>query len=212
MHACLEHLLSLRDGEPVDAAVRDHVAGCARCRAELADAAALRTKLRALPAVAAGPWDWGDVRNRHAARIAAVRQRRSVARGAVAASMAVIALAVGWRISEAPQEPRESRIATVSPLTAEQAIALDRVAQLQTQSAALEELLGLLGERPALQRAGTALPIDTLESQVQWLDHRISSSTGGGDSLEAEQLWRDRVDTLDSLVRLRYVESQRFAM
>ena len=103
-------------------------------------------------------------------------------------------------------------IAAVSPLTAEQAIALDRVARLQTRSAALEELLGLLGERPALQRAGTALPIDTLESQVQWLDHRISSSTGGGDAREAEQLWRDRVDTLDSLVRLRYVESQQLAM
>jgi hypothetical protein len=212
MHACLEHLLSLRDGEPVDAAVRDHVAGCARCRAALEDAAAVRTRLRALPAVEGGAKGWSDVRDRHAARVAAARQRTSVARVAVAASVAVIALAVGWRISEAPQEPRDSRIAAVSPLTAEQAIALDRVAQLQTQSAALEELLGLLGERPALQRAGTALPIDTLESQVQWLDHRISSSTGGRDSLEAEQLWRDRVDTLDSLVRLRYVESQQLAM
>ena len=212
MHACLEHLLSLRDGDPVDAAVRDHVTGCARCRAAMEDAAALRTRLRALPAVEAGAKGWSDVRDRHAARVTAARRRTSVARVAVAASVAVIVLAVGWRISEAPQEPRESRIATVSPLTAEQAIALDRVAQLQTQSAALEELLGLLGERPALQRAGTALPIDTLESQVQWLDHRISSSTGGSDAREAEQLWRDRVDTLDSLVRLRYVESQQLAM
>jgi hypothetical protein len=60
-----------------------------------------------------------------------------------------------------------------------------------------------------VQRAGTAMPIDTLEAQVQWIDHRISAS---GDALEAEQLWRERVDAMNTLVRLRYVEAQPIAM
>ena len=131
----------------------------------------------------------------------------AVARVAVAASIAVITFAAAWRASDLPEESRGLSVAAVTPLTAEEAIALDRVAQFQTRSAALEEVLGMLGERPVVQRAGTALPIDTLEAQVQWLDHRISS--GPGDAREAEQLWRERVDTLDALVRLRYVESQR---
>ncbi|HET7202803.1 MAG TPA: hypothetical protein VFI92_05500 [Steroidobacteraceae bacterium] len=210
MHARIEHLLSLRDGEPVDAAVRAHVDGCARCRAALQDVSALRTRLRSLPAVEAGAVGWSDVQERRAARDAATRRRAHVARAAVAASIAVIAVAVSWRVSEAPEESRGSTVAAMSPLTAEEAVALDHVARLQTQSAALEEILGLLGDRPVVQRAGTALPIDTLEAQVQWLDHRISSS--GGDARESEQLWRERVDTLNSLVRLRYVESQRIAM
>ena len=58
-------------------------------------------------------------------------------------------------------------------------------------------------------RSATALPIDALEAQVQWIDHRISAS---GDALEAEQLWRERVDAMNTLVRLRYVESQPLAM
>ena len=37
MHARVEHLLSLRDDEPIDAAVRAHVEGCARCAATLGD-------------------------------------------------------------------------------------------------------------------------------------------------------------------------------
>ena len=31
MHARIDHLLSLRDGEPVDAAVRSHVESCSQC-------------------------------------------------------------------------------------------------------------------------------------------------------------------------------------
>jgi hypothetical protein len=210
MHARLEHLLSLRDGEPVDARVRAHVDGCAACSATLDEAAALQARLRALPAVEAGAAGWSGVQERRANRAAATRRHARVARAAVAASIAVSAVAVGWRVSESPEATRESVVAAVSPLTAEEAIALDRVAQLQMQSEALDEVLGLLGNRPVVQRAGTTLPIDTLEAQVQWLDHRISS--GGGNAREAEQLWRERVATLDSLVRLRYVEAQGLAM
>jgi hypothetical protein len=62
-----------------------------------------------------------------------------------------------------------------------------------------------------VERAGTAVPIDALEAQVQWIDHQLST----GDGLEAgvtERLWRERVDLMNSLVQLRYVDAQRIAL
>jgi hypothetical protein len=99
-----------------------------------------------------------------------------------------------------------------TPLTAEQALTLDRLAQLQTQSQALDDMLVELGAHPVVERAGTSLPIDTLETQVQWLDHQISASDGELEPVSAEGLWRRRVEAMDSLVRLRYVAAQRIDM
>ena len=207
MHARVEHLLSLRDGAPVDADVRRHVERCARCTRALEETVRLRERLRALPLAEPAPGGWVAVRDRLGRRTDAARRQRRLARWAVAASLGVIAIAIGGRLGDpATDGTAAPRAAAV---TAEEALALDRVAQLRSRSAALEDALALLGERPVVQRAGMAVPIDSLETQVQWLDHRISDSV---DAQEAERLWRDRVETMDSLVRLRYVEAQRVAM
>ena len=210
MHARVEHLLSLRDGEPVDAEVRAHVHGCAQCAGALAEATDLRARLRALPSSAPDDRGWNGVRERLAWRRRTDARHRRLSRAAAVASIAVIAAALAWRIADAPGD-RASPAAGRNrlPPTAEEAVALDRVAQLQSQSSALEDALAMIGERPAVQRAGTALPIDAIEAQVQWLDHRISAS---GDALEAERLWRRRVDAMNTLVRLRYVEVQPVAL
>jgi hypothetical protein len=52
------------------------------------------------------------------------------------------------------------------------------------------------------------VPIDALEAQVQWLDHQLSAPRDGVDAPLARELWRDRVELMDSLVQLRYVEAQ----
>ena len=73
-------------------------------------------------------------------------------------------------------------------------------------------MLAELPRQSAVERAGTALPIDTIEAQVQWLDHQILLS---GDDVQpdaAERLWRERVEAMNSLVRLRYADAQRVAM
>ena len=49
MHASIDHLLSLRDGEPVDAATAAHVEQCQRCSAELRKLRETRAKLQSLP-------------------------------------------------------------------------------------------------------------------------------------------------------------------
>jgi hypothetical protein len=212
MHARVEHLLSLRDGEPVDAVVRAHVEGCAQCGAALADVTRMPGRLQALPPVDAMPvHGWQAVLGRKAEREAVDRLRVGLTRVAVAASVAVIGIAVAWRMYGTPTVDGRDPVAAalVTANTAEQALAHDRLEQLQSQSAVLEEMLNVLGERPVVERAGTALPIDTLEAQVQWIDHQLLESA---DARAAEQLWRERVQAMNSLVSLRYVEAQRVAL
>jgi hypothetical protein len=79
---------------------------------------------------------------------------------------------------------------------------------LRARSQALEAVLDALPERPAVARADTSLPIDSLESQVQWLDHQLSVAGAQLPTPQTEALWRDRVEVMNSLVQLRYVEAQ----
>ena len=208
MHARVEQLLSLRDGEPVDAAVKTHVEHCRECAVALGETAVLQSRLQSLPVADALPGGWQAVRQRQATRLARAHLCVRTSRLALAASIAVVAATLAWRFSEPPALPAAATL-RIAPLTAEEALADDRVAQLRNQSAALEELLAEIGEGPVVERAGTAVPIDTLEAQVQWIDHQLSDN---GDVRAAEDLWRERVQAMNSLVRLRYVEAQRIAM
>jgi hypothetical protein len=172
----------------------------------------LPERLRSLPAVAARPGGWAGVQRRLGARRAGAERRYYAMRVAAAASVALVAVIALWRIGDVGSEQPGRAAGQLQPLTAEQAISADRVVQLQSQSQALDELLGGLGARPVVERAGTSLPIDTLETQVQWLDHQLSAGVGELEPRSAEQLWRRRVEAMNSLVQLRYVEAQRIDM
>ena len=210
MHPRIEHLLSLRDGEPVDPDVREHVAQCRACAATLQDSVGIRERLQRLPTVPAAPEGWEAVRRGMTARTTAASRRVLASRIAVAASVGVIAVALTWRALDDGPAP-DAAMARQAPLDIEEALAQDRVAQLQSQSQALEQILSTFGSAPVVERAGAAVPIDTIEAQVQWVDHQLST----GDALApraSEQLWRERVDLMNSLVQLRYVEAQRTPM
>lgn len=172
----------------------------------------LTDELRALPAAEPRRDGWADVQLRLAARTRMRARRRLGLQLAAAASVAIIAVTAAWRVGDLVTGHPGSMAVELTPLTAEQALALDRVAQLQTQSQALEEMLSVIGERPVVERAGTSVPIDSLESQVQWLDHQLSIGGGEIEPGSAEQLWRKRVEAMNSLVQLRYVEAQRIDM
>ena len=118
----------------------------------------LTDQLQAMPAAAPRSDGWADVQSRLAAKKATQARRRlglQVARGS--ASVAVIAVTAAWRIGDVVAERPGSMAVELTPLTAEQALALDRVAQLQTQSQALDEMLSVIGDRPVVERAGTSL-------------------------------------------------------
>jgi hypothetical protein len=212
MHAHLHELLSLRDGEPVTREAAGHVEGCALCTQRLANLHAVRQRLRALPeTIASGRDGWVEVERRIVARTEAPHRRIRIGLLAAAASVASLAVLAGLRLQDrAPEEPE-----AFADLGAEVAAAAPQlsIADLQRQSLQLEALLASLPERPAVERAATALPIETLEAQVQWVDHRLSEFEAAPTSAaEAERLWRDRIEIMNSLVQLRYVEAQRLAL
>jgi hypothetical protein len=201
MHARLDQLLSLRDCEPVDSRVAAHVVDCVDCAAALAGASTMRERLRALPdAVSDGGGGWAAVQARLAARERGLRRRAAVASLATAASVATLAVLAAFRFLDSPTQP-----AAPAPVSA-------TVAELRARSQALEAVLAALPVRPAVAREATAVPIDTLESQVQWLDHQLSTAADALPEPQAERLWRDRVEVMNSLVQLRYVEAQRPAL
>jgi hypothetical protein len=202
MHARLDELLSLRDGAPVDARVRTHVDACDGCAAELVRTEALQQQLRALPQAPDPAADgWQVVQARLAASSAPGRRLERLAPYAAAASVVTLAVFAALRFTE-PPTPTASR---PEPLIVLDAESLD---DLRTRSQQLEALLEALPERPAVARAGTSVPIESLEAQVQWLDHQLSVAGATGQVPQAQQLWRDRVEVMNSLVQLRYVEAQ----
>lgn len=202
MHARLDELLSLRDGAPVGAASRAHVQDCAACAAELAKAVDLRARLQALPPAPAPDRDgWAGVQARLRTAAGPQRPATRIAPYAAAASMAALAVFASLRWLDAPAPATRDP----APLVVAEAASLD---ELRARSQALEELLAALPQRPAVERAGTSVPIESLEAQVQWLDHQLTLAGAEGRAPDAEQLWRDRVELMSSLVQLRFVEAQ----
>ncbi len=205
MHARLDQLLSLRDGAPVAAEVREHVRDCAECAEQIAATMQLRDRLRALPVA---PEPAADAWSRLDARVKDVRRRREriarLAPLAAVASVAALAVFAGLRWMEAGEGAKESGVAVATagaPRDGE-------LAALQARSQVLEEVLAALPARPAVERAATSVPIDSLEAQVQWLDHQLTLADADGRASQEQRLWRDRVEVMNSLVQLRYVEAQ----
>lgn len=170
----------------------------------------LRRRLAELPTVDGGPAGWQAVQDKLRHRGESLVCMQHAARYAMAASIAVLACAVVLVFAQRVREAR-APVASAALQVAAPRAASD-VDELRARSVALEQALAVLPERPAIARAGTTLPIDTLEAQVQWLDHRLSSGDGIGSPADEEQLWRERVEVMNSLVRLRYAEAQQVAM
>jgi hypothetical protein len=208
MHARVDQLLSLRDGEPLDAEVRAHVESCRECCSALVRLQQVRERLRALPPATTEQDAWPSVEYRLATRALDVRRSARLGRIAAAASVAALAVFALLALNGRPAEsPVPARVTTTSAETDGSS-----VDQLQQRSLALEELLAAMPSRPAVERADVSMPIDTLEAQVQWLDHQLSltdADAGRAGSADVVRLWRERVEIMSSLVKLRSVEAQR---
>jgi hypothetical protein len=205
MHARIDELLSLRDGDPVAASLVSHVESCPACALELAQLQRTQRQMRSLASFVPPAVD----RERIAVRVQPqpARHGRQFA-FAAAAAVSVLAVAIGLVTrDEAPSVAGEP-VATTGknpPVAAP----LD---QLVEQSRELDELLQYLPQRPSVERVAMAGTIDTLEQRIQWLDVQLSYAPDAGLSeLQAYRLWRERVDLMDSLVKVRYAESSRLA-
>ena len=207
MHASIDHLLSLRDGQPVDAATAAHVEECARCSAELRKLREMRAKLQSLPQLDA-PSSFHEIQLAMARPAAAPRR---VVSARLVAALAFVTLTtiffIALRDETAPPVARRGAEPVEQPTPPTDVIATARVPELVARSQQLEGLLQKLPERPRIERVSTAAMIDTIEQRIQWLDFQLSDAQDSGlNEEQTRRLWRERVELMDSLVKVRYAE------
>ena len=205
MHASIDHLLSLRDGEPVDAATAAHVEQCQHCSAELRKLRETRAQLQSLPQLDA-PTSFQEIQRAMARPVAAPRRALSAR---LVAGLAFVTLTTIFFV--ALRDDTAPTVADRSVEPDEQAMPIDvdtaRVPDLVAQSRRLEDLLQQLPERPRIERVSTAAMIDTIEERIQWLDFQLSDAPDSGlNERQTQRLWSERVELMDSLVKVRYAE------
>jgi hypothetical protein len=209
MHASFSELLSLRDAEPTAVHVAQHVDQCPQCTRELQQLSTARSRLRELPLFDAPPDAWARIRRRVAGPAEKAARPNRIAAAAAAAFSLLAALILVIRIdgsqTAAVIEPQPRQASAAAP-------AEPPVATLIAQSQELEQLLQALPQRPLIERVSTAATLDAIEQRIQWLDFQLSYAPEGSfDDAQAQRLWRERVELMDSLVKVRYAEAKRMS-
>jgi hypothetical protein len=186
-HLSIETLVGLRDPglEPGDAAAREHLDGCAPCRAELERLHQRVARLKALPALRPSRDRWPAVRNR--LRAERTRQRVRFAGLTGLAAAASVTLALGVSTLRQPESER-------APAEIEQAM---------VRSRALESALDRIDPESRVLDGRTAGIAQELEDRIARLDRELEmAELMERQSRDAEllRLWRERVGLLDALV------------
>ncbi len=186
MHADIQALLALRDGESIDAQLKHHVEQCTDCSRALVQLGTVKHHLRQLPMF------------EPPARRPRQRRPTRAPMAALAASVAIAVLVLPL-IHQAPRAVNEAHQASNRE---------DPLNVLVDRSQRLDALLQVLPPRPQVERAGTSATIDDLQSRIQLLDLQLSSTSK--DELprrDAQRLWSARVELMNSLVHVRYAEA-----
>jgi hypothetical protein len=217
MHARIEHLLSLRDGEPVGAELVAHVRSCPICTGELQRLSALRAEMQALPQFDPPDLAWERIQQTVPERTAPVPPRRVGFAAAAAALITLAAIALIARHGDQRSTELSAGACTTSgtegaacpPKVLNKPTSdIPHLDELIAQSQQLEQILQTLPQRPRIERVSTAATIDTIEQRIAWLDFQLSSAPDADlNEEQSRRLWRERVELMDSLVKVRYAEA-----
>ena len=119
----------------------------------------------------------------------------------VPAAFAAIILATTTGLALWLQSAR-SALTADPPAVADAAVAAD----MRAENERLERILAVLPERHAM-RGSTAFTVAELEDRLALVDDRLSRIALEPNAPErAEQLWRERVGVMNSLVQVRYAD------
>lgn len=217
MHAGTEQLLTLRDGGPIDAAIAQHVTGCRLCTEGLAELADTRDKLRQMPQLSPPDGAWQDLQVR--LEQPAVR-RYGWLGGAVAAAVSLMALAI-WQSHDGNEPDQPTQLAATQtvvtgagiddPLQTESDGNDPELDGLLTQSRRLEQVLRAFNNNtPRVMNAGLAGTIADLQDGIAYIDYGLSYDDGLNDA-QSEQLWRQRVGLMNTLVQVRGAQLQQIS-
>jgi hypothetical protein len=211
MHTRTEDLLSLRDGEPIDAATRERLLADASALRELERLDRVRDELRELPRMEPPARAWDRIEAASAARRARSvgPTARVVGSAALAAGIALVAV---WSLAlrnEVPGLPPATTTPSVTAGTAASAapVVPVRYASLVEESERLDRMFARLPGQRSLMDASMAGMIAGLEDHIAWLDEQLTLAVAGGAAPEQrEPLWSERVDMMNALLHLRYAQ------
>jgi hypothetical protein len=202
MHLSIEQLLE-EPGLTAQSEVQKHLQNCLRCRMEVQSIRQTQHHLVSLPQLEPPEQSWTNIQSAlHAQSRPSIS---SVWYVAAAASVAVLAvLIIDQRPAEQALEAAPSRSLT------ENARANEGIVALMEQSRHLDLVLQGLPDRPRVERVAMAATLDSIEDRIQWLDMQLTyASATESDDMRTQTLWRERVDLMDSLVKVRYAQAGR---
>ena len=204
MHARIDQLLSLRDGEPVEAEVRVHVQ---HARSAWLRLRGLRRRVRVCRncRVRSAGRRRGK-RSRHRLRH---RRATTVAWIRAAAAVAVVDRRCARGREDASHVRRCEQIRrAIVGRSAHRTYPTSTCKSSLRNRVSWIELLQYLPERPQVERVSLAATVDSIEERIQVLDWQLAyGSDAGLDRRQAQRLWSERVELMDSLVKVRYAES-----
>ncbi len=209
MHASIEQLLDLRDaqrqdGQTGDPELRAHVDGCSVCRTELSRLNDLREHMRSLPEIKPPAGRWQAIAQAPSKSASSWRQPLA---WAIAASLLVVVWLAG---NLSGRDAIENRVVAPTGDVEPASLAVKRdddVNALIDRSRRLGMLLQSLPGRPEVVRAGTDNTIASLENSLAWVNYTLNQPDTALTSGEARELWRSKVNLMDSLVKVRYTEA-----
>jgi hypothetical protein len=219
MHATTKQLLEIRDGEKVASEVHSHIDFCDICQGELARLARVRDELQALPVIAPDKGLWQAVAVDSLGRPAP--HRFSWASAAAIAASFVIALVLVTRLSPGPEDPATNGAEQIAVNTEQQSVTepaatvaevvppVEAVSsdELRNRSRRLESLRRAMPQRPQVVRASTTRTIVDLEDRIALVDMRLNAAAELGLTPQQDKaLWRERVNLMNTLVRLEYTQ------
>lgn len=225
MRARTEDLLTLRDGEPIDAALRDRLLADPDNRREIERLARVAEDLRRLPTIEPPPDLWKQIAAEAASRPGQPVRRHvaGIAAAVIAAATLLAAVVIGpWQrplgdaVANLPA-PRAAASPGRGAATGNEAdspaptvVAEPRAsdyAPLVAESLRLERLLAELDRPPRKVNAGTAFTIANLEDHLVLLDEQLTYAEARDlDARYRRALWRERVDVMNALVHVRYAQ------
>jgi len=215
MRTCTEDLLTIRDGEPVDADMHSQVLADPESLEELERLRAARKALQELPELQPPPEVWTKILTevQRDDRIEPKLLRHWSLGSAIAAGVAVLVFIL---ISTDPEIPVQIESGPVVAVPEGDGGGLDAVPAeefgyvlLAIESAQLERELNSIEYQPSLTSADTATTAAVLEDRIGYVDAQLTYAAANGiDSRQTETLWRERVDLMNTLVDVRYAQFQ----
>jgi hypothetical protein len=174
-----------------------HIRGCEDCHAGLQRLRSIQGGLRSHAPLAPPASTWAGVQARLERRAEARAQAPTPAAYGMAASLAVIAL-TALLFTGRPQGSAGQPTVDAAPVPLDGLVA---------QNARLEAYLADLPQ-PRTTRIGTAYTVAAIEDRLAYLDDRITAVALEPNAPEvAEDLWRERLTLMNSLVRVRYANA-----